>query len=216
MTISAFKPRSVLLQRHHGAAGSNLPQLLAQPATSSFSPSLLLQASYKLSKSDLPCADTTHASHSWAFVHTDLSARNALLPDSRCRNILPTFLNQPQFPPNPAGEYVQHSWVWYQSVSSEPQWHLVSLLYQSVCFSDPLHTAAYSWVTRTNSSLCRHVFYPSTEESTLHMTDTQQILAEFGRCYEMLSMRSSLRKRKSQKLHVMLHLHEYFEAFLLF
>ena len=81
--------------------------------------------------------------------------------------------------------------------------HLVCLLYQSVCFSDPSHTAAYSGVVGTNSSLCPYISHPSTE-SALCINDPQQILAELSRCCKMLSRRSTLRKRKSQKLHAII------------
>lgn len=67
--------------------------------------------------------------------------------------------------------------------------------------SDPFHTAAYSWVARTNSSLYPHKFHPSTE-TVSRITDPQQILAELGNCCKMLSRRSMLRKRKNQKSHV--------------
>ena len=80
-------------------------------------------------------------------------------------------------------------------------WPLASLLNQSMCYSDPFHTAAYSWVARTNSSLYPHNFHPSTE-TVSRITDPQQILAELGNCCKMLSRRSMLRKGKNQKSHV--------------
>ena len=131
------------------------------------------------------------------LAHPVLSAKNALLPVSACRSILPTELSSLRvllcnF--SNVLRLIHISLLWIP-------WPLASLLNQSMCDSDPFHTAAYSWVARTNSSLYPHNFHPSTE-TVSRITDPQQILAELGNCCKMLSRRSMLRKGKNQKSHV--------------
>lgn len=197
--MPGFKSRSVLLQWHHGAAGPSLPQPLAQPTLSSLSSSISLQSSYKLSKSDSHPVDTTHASApgllftrvclpSMPFSQTPPAKTSyppTLIPSQSCSGTCLTQLS-------------------LTSMSLEPQWHLVSFLQQPARSSDTPHMAAYSWVAGTSSPLCPHIVHPNTEESTLHITDTQQILAESSRCCTMLLRRSLPRKHKGQKLYAML------------
>lgn len=200
--MPGFKRRSLLLQRHHGAAGPSLTQPLAQPTLSSLSPSISLQSSYKLSKSDSHPVDTTHTStpgllFTWVCLPSMLFSQThpaktsyppTSIPSQSCSG---TFLMQ----------------LSLTSMSLEPQWHLVSLLQQPACFSDAPHVAAHSWVAATSS--------PDTEESTLHITDTQQIFAESSRCCTTLLRRSLPRNTRVRNYRQCFQLYKYFKELLM-
>ena len=123
------------------------------------------------------------------LVHPVLSAKNTLLPVSACRSMLPTELTSLHvllcnFSNALCLTQISPLWI---------PWPLASLLNQSMCFSSPFHTTAYSWVARTSSSSCPHNFHSSTE-TVSRVTDPQQTLAELGSCCKMLSRSSTQRK----------------------
>lgn len=122
------------------------------------------------------------------LVHPVLSAKNALLPVSACRSMLPTELTSLRVLLCNFSNAVFDT-----DLSPLDPMALGFPLKPIHVLSSPFHTAAYSWVARTNSSSCPHNFHSSTE-TVSRVTDPQQTLAELGSCCKMLSRRSTWRK----------------------